>query len=428
MSEISMADLKAFSIDLRNLLVKADGVCRELEIQAQLAASGFSERDTSAEEALQAFASEIEHARHSTAKSLAVMTDRASALLHRGKPCSECASTRHFCEQCQTCWRPVCSKCQPLHNLREHPYHAIEIAEVLWQAQGVIADATHFSGPRWAVDANGGQESPLSPNAVAWSASGALEVALGAITHHLYRRAKAALDSAAWRLHHASLFDVEVRGGHTAVLSLFDACLSGIKEASWSEWEKRRPKLFAGSCPTELAPTVDLPEVKASKKGAIIEAQQSDETSAIHKFDPDEAIRLFPFLQELQTTSVAPLEVVRSDDYERFCRESLLEDESQAAGHGWWNCSLYVVRDEHLRPVDVDRVARCIYPPEYLHPGNEYPSDEWGSSESVGEALAREDLNGVRHIVLHTYGNKGFGWNDKEKYVNRATVATLPVS
>src|SRR3989344_119841 len=146
------------------------------------------------------------------------------------------------------------------------------------------------------------------------------------------------------------------------------------------------------------------------------------------KITVDEAMQRFPFLKGLQPehTTYNPLEIELSEMDDRFLNQSLMENESEALGHEHVRQTLYVVQsDNNLHPVDVKRSSTKIYPPEYLHPGMEFPSDEGGWSETIREALARENLTRVQYVVLHRQGTHG-GWYPTEtKPFNNLTIALV---
>ena len=123
----------------------------------------------------------------------------------------------------------------------------------------------------------------------------------------------------------------------------------------------------------------------------------------------DEAKQQYPFLRDIQLEyTYIPLEVRLSELDDEFSNQSLLEDESEDAGHFNVKKTLYVARGDKLHSVDVRRSSTKIYPPEYLHPGMEFPSDEFGQSETVREALSRQDLTEVQYVVLYTRGSDGY--------------------
>jgi len=135
------------------------------------------------------------------------------------------------------------------------------------------------------------------------------------------------------------------------------------------------------------------------------------------------AIERYPFLLELPLdgrwvpdhppeVSSVPLEELRA--------VSLLEDLSEGDGYDRIEQQLYIVRSGRLQPVDVIRVARHFYPPDYIHPERE-PPDEWGSSETVAEALARQDLKDVRYLLVHSYGDLFI----ESKTFNRIAIAAI---
>jgi len=136
----------------------------------------------------------------------------------------------------------------------------------------------------------------------------------------------------------------------------------------------------------------------------------------------DEAMRQFPFLRDiLIERNGIPPEISTSELDDKFLSQSLLEEESEAAGHFNEKKTLYVVRgDNKLHSVDVRRSPTRIYPPEYLHPGMDFPPDESGRSETVREALSRQDLTEARYIVLHTTGWNG--WKDRVNIILIASV------
>lgn len=123
----------------------------------------------------------------------------------------------------------------------------------------------------------------------------------------------------------------------------------------------------------------------------------------------NEAMRWFPFLRDIQIERThIPLGISLSELDDEFLNQSLLEDESEAAGHFNVKKTLYVARGDKLYRVDVRRSSRRIYPPEYLHPGMEFPDDESGWSETIREALNRQDLTEAQYIVLYTRGSDGY--------------------
>ena len=70
------------------------------------------------------------------------------------------------------------------------------------------------------------------------------------------------------------------------------------------------------------------------------------------------------------------------------------------------NTDLYLVRNGKLESVEIRRTKSTIYPAAYLHFDQDFPPDEYGSSESMTEALARVNLSGVKYLVLqeHAHG------------------------
>lgn len=127
------------------------------------------------------------------------------------------------------------------------------------------------------------------------------------------------------------------------------------------------------------------------------------------KIPTEQAMERYPFLRDIQLDMAhIPLEINSSEYDYFFMNESLLEDESEAAGHFNVKKTLYVVRDDRLNPVDVNRWSTKIYPPEYLHPGMEFPPDEPGWSETVFMALSRQDMAGAHYVVLYKRGSDGY--------------------
>jgi hypothetical protein len=125
-----------------------------------------------------------------------------------------------------------------------------------------------------------------------------------------------------------------------------------------------------------------------------------------------EAIRQFPFLNQIQIKhSQVPLEVQVVDFDDNFLNLSLVENESSAAGHFNVSKDLYVARDGKLCPVGVSRSPTRIWPPAYLHPGmkgtDEDNDDELGYSESMREALSRQDMARAQFVLLYTNGSDG---------------------
>jgi hypothetical protein len=111
----------------------------------------------------------------------------------------------------------------------------------------------------------------------------------------------------------------------------------------------------------------------------------------------------FPFLEKLQSTGLTKkgtLLNVYLIERDEFFSKSLLEGDSGGPGCGWEKITLYVVRHNELEEVSVNRTPRIIYPAQYLHPDEDYPPDDMGSSEEITSALARVDLSGVDYIVL----------------------------
>ncbi|MFH1175569.1 MAG: hypothetical protein V1698_02500 [bacterium] len=124
----------------------------------------------------------------------------------------------------------------------------------------------------------------------------------------------------------------------------------------------------------------------------------------------DESLQQFPFLKNLlknlpENTKHNPLmiEVLEIDN--DFLNLSLMENESEAFGHGNVRQTLYVAySDNSFHHVFVKRSSRKIYPPEYLHPDLEYPPDDDGKSETIHEALSRENLTEHKYVILHKIG------------------------
>ncbi len=123
----------------------------------------------------------------------------------------------------------------------------------------------------------------------------------------------------------------------------------------------------------------------------------------------DEAMQKYSFLKGMRFEyRNIPLSIELSEVDDKFLEQSLLEENSEAAGHFNVSKYLYVVRGGKLHPVDVKRLTEKIYPPEYLHPYKDYPDDQEGWSETVQEALSRQDLTNVEHIVLYTRGSNSY--------------------
>jgi len=127
----------------------------------------------------------------------------------------------------------------------------------------------------------------------------------------------------------------------------------------------------------------------------------------------EESLKDYPFLSGIPTRQAsAALEVRLTAFDDKFLSLSLLEDESQAAGHFNVHKFLYVVRNGKLEEVSVKRITREIWPPAYLHPGSqntdEYNNDEPGESETVAEALQHHGIAGAQYVVLYTVGSDGY--------------------
>ncbi|MFH1917473.1 MAG: hypothetical protein ABIJ21_09505 [Nanoarchaeota archaeon] len=125
------------------------------------------------------------------------------------------------------------------------------------------------------------------------------------------------------------------------------------------------------------------------------------------------AVAQFPFLSQVKTDyQRIPVTVIvrKVDAY--FLQERLVEEDSEAAGHTRVSIDLYVVRDDLVSLVDVQRTTRRIYPPAYLHEYDDFPPDQDGWSETVGDSLSRESP-GFRYILLHVreYDGMGVGKN-----------------
>jgi len=148
----------------------------------------------------------------------------------------------------------------------------------------------------------------------------------------------------------------------------------------------------------------------------------------------DEAVRRFPFLIDigLQQHVYGPITIDVGESLdEEFLKRTLLENESEAAGHEHVEQRLYAVSgDNKPIAVGVRRSSTKIYPPEYLHPGTEYPPDEDGHSETVGEALARwKEMSAswkdyeVRIVLVHKTRSRGFVGDPKANpYYNELAV------
>ena len=96
----------------------------------------------------------------------------------------------------------------------------------------------------------------------------------------------------------------------------------------------------------------------------------------------EELLKQFPFLKEIKIDcKYIPLEIHQLKLSDEFLDQSLLENESEAAGHFQVRKSLYIVRDNQLILVtDIKRSSTKIYPPQYLHPYEDYPDDSPGHS------------------------------------------------
>ena len=148
----------------------------------------------------------------------------------------------------------------------------------------------------------------------------------------------------------------------------------------------------------------------------------------IQQISTNEAIQQFPFLSDLRLehTTYNPVVVELSEMDNEFLYQSLKENESEALGHEHLQQTLYVIHsDNSLHPVDVKRSSTKIYPPEYLCLGSDFPPDEYGWSETIREALTREDLTGVRYILLHKKGDHGAWYRTKIKTLNNLTIALV---
>jgi hypothetical protein len=124
-----------------------------------------------------------------------------------------------------------------------------------------------------------------------------------------------------------------------------------------------------------------------------------------------EFLRQWPCLAELDFDD---LEISAYDS--AFRKQSLLENASIDDRE---TKELYVIQNGRLHPVTVNRVAKAIYPPDSLHPGIDYSTDEDGWSETVEDALKSVRLAGVRCVVLHHRRSSWFIG------VNKITVAKL---
>ncbi len=138
-----------------------------------------------------------------------------------------------------------------------------------------------------------------------------------------------------------------------------------------------------------------------------------------------DAVRQFPFLKILEPFIIKS-DVHLTADSKEFRNHSLIENESEAIGHGSLRQELYVLRDNKLETVNVQRSPVRIYGPAYLHP--DVPDDEYGQSETVDQALSRQDLHTVTHAVLYRQGSEGLmgiGRSASEGYFDEVFIVQL---
>ena len=137
----------------------------------------------------------------------------------------------------------------------------------------------------------------------------------------------------------------------------------------------------------------------------------------------DEAMQKYPFIKDIQNERVYISLEVKLSELDQFLSQSLIEENSEALGHFNVKKYLYIARGDKLHSVDVKRLTRKIYPPEYLRPGMYFPTDEEGWSETASEALSRQDLTEAQYIVLYTFGSDGYTKNTNQILI--APVKTI---
>ncbi len=142
----------------------------------------------------------------------------------------------------------------------------------------------------------------------------------------------------------------------------------------------------------------------------------------------EKAVTQFPFLNPLKEV-IERSQIFILPDSEVFRNHSLEEDASEAFGHQSLRQRFFVVTaDNSLIEPDILRSPRRIYPPEYLHPGMDFPPDEFGDSETVGQVLDRillqKELPDISHALLYRSHSDG-GFLAERRYLNDSILVEL---
>lgn len=112
----------------------------------------------------------------------------------------------------------------------------MKMVELLRAGRKVITDPKNFAQGSYARTANGGRTGSCQDDAVAWDATGALRKAYPEcsvfieedVSESVLYKASLILAQAAAQAGYTGVFDLNDRGGHAAVLAVYDAAITAL--------------------------------------------------------------------------------------------------------------------------------------------------------------------------------------------------------